>query len=104
MDTLVLIMSTREARTALAAALFGHTREAVLRLLFSRPGETFYVRQLARIVGTGLGAVERELRQLKEAGVVQTARRRGRVYYEADPDCPIYGELVRLVRKLRESP
>jgi DNA-binding transcriptional ArsR family regulator len=83
----------------LSSALFGKVRRALLALLYSRPEEAFYIRQIARMTGAGGGAVQRELKQLDDAGII-TASRKGRmVYYRANRDCPIYSELHRLMTK-----
>ena len=47
----------------IADALFGKTRLGVLALLFTHPDETFHMRHIAREVGAGQGAVQRELRR-----------------------------------------
>ena len=55
-------MSTPGNSSSLSAALFGKTRRAVLSLLYGHADEAFYLRQVARMAGAGLGAVQRELR------------------------------------------
>ena len=80
--------------------MFGRTRFAILILLFKRSPESFYLRELARIVGTGLGAVQRELRHLERIGVVRRTPANRRVYYAADKRGPAYRELSALVRTL----
>ena len=84
---------------AIGAALFGATRQAVLRLLFGHPGERFYQRQIIRIIGLGSGAVQRDLEQLTRAGIlVRTAEGR-QTYYQANRECPVFDELHGLIRK-----
>ena len=56
--------------SALSSTLFGRTRGAVLAILFGHVGESYYLRQLARMTGITLGPVQRELRQLVDAGLV----------------------------------
>lgn len=80
-------------------ALFGKTRRAVLATLYGRPGEAFYLRQLVRATGLGLGAVQREVKKLTDAGLLRRTTRGRQVYYEANPDCPIFPELRSLVAK-----
>jgi len=92
-------MGTGSGDSRLASALFGKTRRAVLALLFARPDESFYLRQIAGATGVGLGAVQRELQGLTEAGILRRTRRGRHVYYQANPDCPILDELSGLVRK-----
>ena len=94
----------------LASALFGKVRRTLLAVLYSRPDESFYLRQLVRMAGAGQGAVQRELRQLSKAGIITESRQGRMVYYKANRSCPIYEELHRLMTKtagladvLRES-
>ncbi|MGC8723792.1 MAG: nucleotidyltransferase domain-containing protein [Acidobacteriota bacterium] len=92
-------MSATGRPTSLGTLLFGKTRRAVLALTFGRPEEAFYVRQVARYAATGNGVVQRELEQLAAVGIL-TRRPSGRqVYYQANPDCPIFQELRTLVVK-----
>jgi predicted nucleotidyltransferase len=81
------------------AALFGRTRNAVLGLLFSHPDESFYVREIVRAADSGLGSVQRELRGLERAGILKRTTRGRHVYYQANPDCPIFPELKGMVTK-----
>lgn len=84
---------------SLSATLFGKTRRAVLALLYSHVEEPFYFRQIARTAGVGLGAVQRELKKLSEAGIIRRTVRGRQVYYQANPECPVYSELKSLVVK-----
>ena len=91
-------MGTR-TRVSKSPALFGKARSAVLGLLYGRPDESFYLRQIARAVGVGLGAVQRELKALEAAGVLRRTVRGRQVYYQANADSPVFQELKRLVLK-----
>jgi predicted nucleotidyltransferase len=92
-------MSTDFQAGSLSSTLFGKTRRAVLSLLYSHADEAFYLRQIARAAGVGLGAVQRELKQLSNAGIIQRTERGPQVYYQANPRCPIFQELRKLVIK-----
>jgi|ERR1700683_393506 len=81
------------------SALFGRTRNAVLGLLFSHPDEPFYVREIVRAADSGLGSVQRELRRLERAGILKRTAKDHRVFYQADPQCPIFEEIKGLVAK-----
>jgi len=83
----------------LSSALFGKTRRAVLGLLYSRTDEAFYLRHIERLAGVGLGPLQRELKQLTNAGILNRSMRGQNVYYQANPDCPIFDELKNLVIK-----
>ena len=83
----------------IGSALFGKTRRGVLSLLYGHPDESFYVRQIARWVGAGQGAVQRELKRLSQGGVIRCSRRGRQVFYQANPGCPVYAELQGLILK-----
>ena len=110
MGTIVPIMSTLKTEIGGAAALFGKVRSGVLALLFSHTDQAFYLREIARAIGTGHGAVQRELAQLLRAGLVTRYRRGREVFYQANRASPVFPELHGLIIKtvgvadvLRES-
>jgi predicted nucleotidyltransferase len=92
-------MSTFPDTDNLSGTLFGKTRRAVLSLLYGHADDAFYLRQIARAAGAGLGAVQRELKQLSDAGIIQRIVRGRQVYYQANPRCPVFEELKKLVVK-----
>jgi predicted nucleotidyltransferase len=92
-------MSTETKINKLGATLFGKTRRAVLALLYSHPDESFYLRQLARMTAVGMGSLQRELKQLSEAGIIQRNEIGRQIFFKANPDCPIYPELRDLIIK-----
>jgi len=97
--TIVPEMSTAPYKEDISQTLFGKTRRAVLSLLYSHVDEAFYLRQIVRVAGVGLGAVQRELKLLSDAGIIQRIVRGRQVYYQANPQCPVFGELKALVIK-----
>jgi len=97
--TIVPEMSTLSDTDNLSRTLFGKTRRAVLSLLYSHVDDAFYLRQIVRVAGVGLGAVQRELKQLSDAGIIQRIIHGHQVYYQADPRCPVFAELKDLVVK-----
>lgn len=98
--TIVPIMSTKLHHEHLSGTLFGKTRRAVLSLLYSHVDDAFYLRQIARAAGVGLGAVQRELKLLSEAGIIQRIVRGRQVYYQANPRCPVFEELKKMITKM----
>jgi predicted nucleotidyltransferase len=70
-----------------------------LGLLFGHPDESFYVREIVRAVGSGPGSVQRELDSLGRAGILRRTTRGRHVFYQADPQCPIFGEIKGLMLK-----
>jgi predicted nucleotidyltransferase len=83
----------------LTAALFGKNRMAVLGLLYGHADERFYLREIVRAAGGGVGAVQRELRQLTRAGVLRRHVEGRHVYFQANAECPVFAELRGLVTK-----
>jgi len=92
-------MGTFSDTDTLSRTLFSKTRRAVLSLLYSQVDDAFYLRQIVRAAGVGLGAVQRELKQLSDAGIIQRIVRGHQVYYQANPKCPVFGELKTLIVK-----
>jgi predicted nucleotidyltransferase len=80
-------------------SLFGKTRQALLALLFTRPDEELLQEQLILHAGLGRGSVQRELEFLARAGIARRTVHGRQVYFQANPDCPIFPELRSLVVK-----
>jgi hypothetical protein len=93
-------MSTVFADSKLSAALFGQTRRAVLTLLYGHPGQPYYLRQLVRSAGLGLEATQREVERLREAKIIRRTVSSHPVLYEANSDCPIFGDFKGLIVKM----
>jgi len=97
--TIVPKMDTSNQYDNLSSTLFGKARRAVLALLYGHPDEAYYLRQIARVTGVGLGAVQRELKQLSESGIILRTSRGRQIYYQANPKSPIFAELRSLMIK-----
>ena len=97
--TIVPKMSTLTENSNPSATLFGKTRRAVLSLLYGRTDEAFYIRYILRVANAGHGAVQRELKQLTDAGIIRRTVQGRQVYYQANPDTPIFEELKSLVNR-----
>jgi len=85
--------------TILSETLFGRTRGAVLAVLYGHIGESFYLRQLSRRTGISLGPVQREMRQLVDAGLVTKQTLGTQTLYTANQGSPIFQEMRSLVAK-----
>lgn len=95
--TISPIMRTSLSNVSLE--LFGKVRSAVLALLFRDSKQSFYFREIARSIGSGRGAVQRELVNLLEIGLLISYRQGNHVYYQANPRCPIFSEIKSLMIK-----
>jgi predicted nucleotidyltransferase len=94
----------------LAQALFSNVQQRVLALIFGQPERSFYASELIRLVGSGSGAVQRELARLEKSSLVITTRTGNQKHYTANRNSPIFEELrslvlktVALVEPLREA-
>ena len=86
--------------TSKCGALFGKTRQAVLALLYGQPGSAFYTSQITEAVNKGRGAVQRELKTLTASGIITREARGNQVFYQANPQSPIFSELESMVGKI----
>ncbi len=87
------------ANTLLTDILFKDNRRRVLGLLLLHQDEDYYVREIARLTGTAAGTINKELRKLAEAGLLRQKKQGNQLLYQADTDCVIFEELVRILRK-----
>lgn len=79
--------------------LFSQTRNALLALLYGHTDESFYQRQLIRTVGAGHGAIQRELKQLTDMGLIVRKMQGNQVLYQANTKSPIFAEIKSLITK-----
>ncbi len=91
-------MSTTQPQFA-GRSLFGHTRSALLAMLYGHADQSFYVRQLVRAVGAGHGALQRELKYMTEMGLVLRKTQGNQVLYQANSQSPIFSEIKGLITK-----
>jgi predicted nucleotidyltransferase len=83
----------------IGTALFGVTRQAVLRLLFGHTDRRFYQRQIIRSIRLGSGTVQRELERLAGARILTRTVEGRQTYFQANRNCPVFNELHGLIRK-----
>ncbi len=85
----------------LLALVTSNARARVLTAFFAQPGVSYYQQQLARELRLPLLAVQRELRRLVAAEILNARQVAGRRLYQADRDSAIYLELHSIILKLR---
>jgi predicted nucleotidyltransferase len=83
----------------LADALFSTTQQRVLGLLFGQPERSYYATELIGLAGGGSGAVQREVARLAQSGLVTVRRVGSQKHYQANPQSPLFKELVAIARK-----
>jgi uncharacterized protein len=86
-------------QSGLSSVLFGRTRSGVLAMLYGRPRSSFYLREIARHIGSSVGPVQRELDQLHRAGLVTRTSSGHQVFYQANKNGPVFEEMRSLVAK-----
>lgn len=101
---LVLLLSTIDLRVStptspLGDVLFGQTRAGILALLYSRPDESFYIREIGRRLHASVGAVQRELATLSRVGLVSRSKIGSQVFFQANQNSAVFGEMRALVAK-----
>lgn len=84
---------------SIASALFSDSLSHVIRWIFGQPDREFHLSELRRLTGLGSASVQRELNRLVKAGLIRSERVGNLRRFQANPQSPIYSELVSLARK-----
>ena len=71
----------------------------VLSKLLMNAGNEYYQRELVDLTGGTLLQVQRALRRIEEAGLLEKTRRGNRVYYTANQGHPVFEDLKRVALK-----
>jgi hypothetical protein len=75
-------------------ALFGSkTRVKLLHLFLSHPGQSFYVREITRIIDEQINSVRRELSNMLEVGVITSDSADNKLYYQVNQRYDYYSPL-----------
>ena len=85
--------------SSLSDALFTETQQKVLGLLYGHPDRSFYIKEILRLTGMGVATIKRELDRMLAAGILRMTRIGNQHHYQANPQCPIHGELIDIVKK-----
>lgn len=83
----------------LADALFTTTQQKVLGLLYTQPEKSFYTNQILRLTGMGVATIKRELDRMVAAGILSMTKIGNQHHYQAEPECPIFQELLGIAKK-----
>ena len=84
---------------SLSSALFPERKSRVFKWLFGMPERAFHLNELLRLTQLGSASLQQELRLLTEAGLVSTERVGNLRRFRANPNSPVFTELVSLTRK-----
>ncbi len=80
-------------------ALFTDSQSRLYSWLFGQPERAFHLNELRRLTGLGSASLQRELNRLANAGLVDTQAVGNLRRFQANPQSPVYAELVALTRK-----
>jgi len=92
-------MGMLDTHSGIADALYPRTRQAVLGLFFTHPGERYLQTDVIRRLGLGSGAVQRELERLSDAEILFRVKDGRQIYFGANQKSPIFAELRGIVQK-----
>ena len=84
---------------SISTALFSEGQSRVFRWVFGQPWRDFYLSELRRLSGLGSATLQRELNALADAGLVLSERVGNLRRIRANPQSPVFSELVALTRK-----
>lgn len=80
-------------------ALLPKTRQGILAATLLQPEKAWYASELARRMGVPPSSLQRELRDLAEAGILKTHRQGRMSYYQANVESPLFPDLRGLLLK-----
>ena len=72
---------------------------SLLTLFFTNPKQTFYIQQIARILGKKAGVFQRTLNNLVEEGLLTNFYEGRARYFQANTAHPLYIELKKIISK-----
>ena len=86
-------------RNSTIQALMTRTRSQVLAATLLHPERQWYLSDLARHLRVPPSSLQRELASLTAAGILKNRRQGRMIYFQADPNSPVYPDLRGLLLK-----
>ena len=84
---------------SIASSLFSDSQAKLLPWLFGQPERSYHLSELRRLTALGSASLQRELNRLVDSQLVQSTRVGNLRCFQANPQSPVYEELVALTRK-----
>jgi predicted nucleotidyltransferase len=84
---------------SIATALFTNSQSRLFVWLFGQPDRAYHLNELRRLTGLGSASLQREVNRLTTAGLVNMQAVGNLRRFQANPQSPVYAELVALTRK-----
>jgi len=82
-----------------AAVLFPGTKRKILALFFLNPDQEYYFTEVVRLTGTRQGVIQRELKNLADAGILNAEKRGRQKFYSVNRKHPISQDLRNIIFK-----
>ena len=83
----------------ISSAIFTDSQSRLYAWLFGQPDRAYHLNELRRLTGLGSASLQRELNRLATAGLVDTQAVGNLRRFQANPQSPVFAELVALTRK-----
>lgn len=74
-------------------------RVDILKLFFFNPENSFYQRQISKLTGHSIRAVQREVNKFENLGIIKKSIQGNRIYYKVNKNCPIFKDLKNILLK-----
>lgn len=84
---------------SIGSALFTDSQSRLYVWLFGQPDRSYHLNELRRLTGLGSASLQRELNRVATAGLVDAQAVGNLRRFQANPQSPVYAELVALTRK-----
>lgn len=84
---------------SIGSALFTDSQSRLFVWLFGQPDRSYHLNELRRLTGLGSASLQRELNRVATAGLVDAQAVGNLRRFQANPQSPVYAELVALTRK-----
>ncbi len=90
--------------SGLLDSLFTSTQQKVLGLFFNNVEKQFSLKELITMAASGTGAVQREVKKLASADLIQVVQVGNQKLYTVNRSAPIYSELKNIIEKTSGAP
>ena len=74
-------------------------RKKIILLLFYNPSKSYYLREIARLVGASAGNIRQEIAKLEDGGFLIKERRGNLAYFKINTRNPLFDEFKSIVDK-----
>lgn len=87
---------SKESNTPIEKLFGSKTRAKLLNLFFSSPNQSYYVREITRVIDEQINSVRRELVNLEAIGIIKKETYDNKIYYSANSKHPYCRPLMEM--------